>query len=234
MLTLYVNGDSHSATVYGAPGKTFASQLADRFSMQLVNRALPGGSNQRIIRTSTEDLDLLNPSNTVVLIGWTSFERAEWCFDGHWYNVAGSAAYQLPDYLTALGNRHLSSFWSDMGYCFNCHLEQHQAIWNFYNQLTKRGFRTLFFQGCKTFFFDGLPEQDLKFQMRWPSTAWAHNPYVSVPSSDTLNGHRYAESFSHLCIDQGFQYADEYQHFGQDAHDYWADFLQPKIQTLLN
>jgi hypothetical protein len=230
MKTLYVNGDSHSTRVYGSEGKSFAEQLAKRFDLGLINRSLPGGSNQRIIRTATEDLQSLNPADTVVLIGWSSFERAEWYYNNTWYNIAGSNAYTMPAELAELGARHLQSFHTDMAYCFNCHKEQHQMIWNFYNRLIAQGYRFLFFQGCDTFFFDGLPEQDRNFQAAWQKNSWAHNPYVTVMPDNS----RYIESFSHLCHAQGFQHTDQYAHFGQDAHDYWADFLTPKIQTLLN
>jgi hypothetical protein len=230
MKTLYVNGDSHSTCVYGCAGSSFAEQLAERFSLQLINQSLPGGSNQRIIRTSIEDLQSLDPADTVVLIGWSSFERAEWYYNNTWHKIAGSDAYTLPAELAELGTRHLQRFHTDMAHCLNCHIEQHQAIWNFHNRLICQRYQFVFFQGCKTFFFDGLPEQDRDFQAVWRAGSWAHNPYVSVLDNNT----RYIESFSHLCLQQGFQHSDNYAHFGQDAHDYWTDFLAPKIQNLLD
>jgi hypothetical protein len=230
MITLYVNGDSHSSRVYGTPGTSFAEQLVNRLPAKLINRAMPGSSNRRIIRTSFEDLAKLDPHNTVVLIGWSSFERTEWYFDQHWHNVAGSVAYNLHHGLLDAGNRHLEQFQNNSTYCLNCHLEQHQNIWNFYSAVSHRGFRCLFFQGCKTFFFDSLPEQDQAFKFNWPTNTWAHNPYVSV----SVDGTRHIESFSHLCEQQGFQHADAYAHYGQDAHDYWTEFLIPKIQNLIN
>ena len=230
MKTLYVNGDSHSTQVYGAAGISFAEQLAKRFSLELINRSLPGGSNQRIIRTSHADLASLAPAETFVLIGWSSFERAEWYYNHQWHKIAGSDAYTLPEELVDEGNRHLENFHTNMAYCLNCHIEQHQSIWNFYCSLAAQGYQFLFFQGCETFFFDGLPEQDRNFQFPWRAGSWAHNPYVTVLPDNS----RHIESFSHLCRRQGFVHTDQYAHYGQDAHDYWADFLTPKIQTLLN
>jgi hypothetical protein len=229
MKTLYVNGDSHSHHVYGVPGKSFAEQLAEKFSASLINQSLPGGSNQRIIRTTIEDLKLLNPKETFVLIGWSSFERAEWYHNNSWHNIVGSDAYELPIELVDLGRKHLSKFDEDMTYCLNCHVQQHQNIWSFYNHLITQGYQFLFFQGCQTFFFDGLPEQDRNFGFPWRPDTWAHNPYVTVLPDDS----RYIESFSHLCLQQGFQHADNYLHFGQDAHNYWSEYLTPKIQNLL-
>jgi hypothetical protein len=232
MKTLYVNGDSHSAQVYGHEhaGTSFVEQLAKRFSAKLINQALPGGSNQRIIRTATEDLRSLDPNDTFVLIGWSSFERAEWYYNQQWHKIAGSSAYTLPEDLVDTGQRHLNNFHTDMTHCLNCHLEQHQAIWNFHNNLISQGYQFMFFQGCETFFFDGLPEQDKNFTLPWKINTWAHDPYVTVLPDNT----RHIESFSHLCLAQGFNHSDQYAHFGQDAHDYWADFLTPKIQNLIN
>jgi hypothetical protein len=235
MLTLYVNGDSHSAEVYtadiyGYPGKSFSEQLAEKFSAQLINHSLPGGSNQRIIRTSEQALSSLDPSTTLVLIGWTSFERAEWFFDQHWHNVAASEAYTLSSDILDIGQRHLENYRTNMAYCLNCHLEQHQNIWNFHNRLTKQGYRFLFFQACETFFFDGMPEQDRGFELDWAPGSWAHNPYVQLQPDNS----RHVESFSHLCNQQGFQYVDKYAHHGLAANTYWADFLTPKINNLIN
>lgn len=230
MKTLYVNGDSHSTQVYGDTGISFAEQLAEHFSLDLINRSLPGGSNQRIIRTATEDLRSLDPVDTFVLIGWSSFERAEWYYTHQWHKIAGSDAYTLPNELVDVGQRHLENFHTDMAHCLNCHLEQHQAIWNFHNTLAAQGYQFLFFQGCETFFFDGLPEQDRNFQFSWRAGSWAHNPYVTV----LLDNSRRIESFSHMCRQQGFDHVDVYAHYGQDAHDYWANYLTPKIQNLLD
>jgi hypothetical protein len=215
--------------VYGDPGKSFAEQLAERFSAKLINRSLPGGSNQRIIRTSVNDLKFLDPAETIVLIGWSSFERAEWYYNNQWHNLCGSAAYNLPEDLLDVGNQHLNSFKTNRAYQINCHLEQHQQIWNFHNHLIDQGYRFLFFQGCQVFFFCGIGDlnnQDRNFCLPWRENSWAHNPYGTFKSN--------IESFSHFCLAQGFQHTDQYAHFGQDAHNYWADFLTPKIQNLIN
>jgi len=69
MISFFVNGDSHTAQVYGSPGKTSTEILAEKYSCKHQNIALPGGSNQRIIRTTLEHLPNLDPKSTLIIIG---------------------------------------------------------------------------------------------------------------------------------------------------------------------
>ena len=48
------------------------------------------------------------------------------------------------------------------------------------------------------------------------------------------NNQHIEESFSHMVEKQGFNCADDRWHYGQDAHEYWADYLYPKVSTLVN
>ena len=77
MKHLWVNGDSHTAGSYSPNeiSNNFACQTASYFDLEYTNIALPGGSNQRIIRTTTEALPDLDPADTFILIGWSSWER---------------------------------------------------------------------------------------------------------------------------------------------------------------
>jgi hypothetical protein len=91
-MILYVNGDSHSVGV--GSDKNFAEALADKFNLTLVNQAGVGASNQRIIRTTREYLKDNTPA--LVVIGWSTWEREEWFYQGSYYNVNSSGSESLP------------------------------------------------------------------------------------------------------------------------------------------
>lgn len=95
MPTLYVNGDSHSQYCYPTHTKllTATELLATKFQLEYKNQALAGGSNQRIIRTTLEYLPNLDPGSTIIVIGWSSFERTEWYYQDKWHQICGQAAY---------------------------------------------------------------------------------------------------------------------------------------------
>jgi len=231
MLSIFVNGDSHTARVYGTQAPTATEILADKYHCQYQNIALPGGSNQRIIRTTTENLHRLDPRSTLIIIGWSSFERTEWYFKNEWYQICGDPFYKIDIELQTLWQQHLDSWWCDDNHeCWRRHADQHHAIWVFHNLLRDLGYQVIFYQGCKTFFFDGCPQQDLEFRLPWIQDVWAHDPYVQV----TKNNDRIIESFSHFAENLGYTYADDRAHFGADAHEAWARYLDRLVQAKLN
>lgn len=228
---MYVNGDSHTAQVYGEKGVTATEILSKRYQCNYINHALPGGSNQRIIRTTLEQLPSLEPRSTIIVVGWSSFERTEWYYNNQWHQICGDQCYQVDSELKLLWKQHLDSWWTDDNHeCWRRQADQHHAIWVFHNLLNQLGYRTIFYQGCRTFFFDGCPQQDQNFRLPWHNDVWAHNPYVTV----LKNGERYIESFSHCVQRHGCQLADNFAHYGQDAHNFWAEYLDPYVKKHLN
>lgn len=232
MLTLFVNGDSHTSQVYGTTtGHTSTELLAKKYQCKYKNIALPGGSNQRIIRTTLEHLPQLDPKTTLIIIGWSSFERTEWFYKNAWHQVCGDVGYNVDEELKSLHRQHIDSWWADDNHeCWRRQADQHHAIWTFHQLLDQLGYTFLFYQGCRTFFFDGCPQQDQEFQIPWIENTWVHNPYVTL----LKNGDRYIESFSHYAERNGFQYADDRAHYGIDAHVKWAEYLDPFVIQKLN
>jgi hypothetical protein len=231
MITMYVNGDSHTAQVYGEEGVTATELLAKKYHCNYTNDALPGGSNQRIIRTTIEKLPTLDPANTLIVIGWSSFERTEWYYNNQWHQICGDEYYNVDPELGNLWQQHLSSWWADDNHeCWRRQADQHHSIWVFHNLLKQLGYHVLFYQGCKTFFFDGCPQQDQSFDLPWQDNVWVHNPYVFV----TPENERHIESFSHYVESQGFIYTDNRAHYGHDAHQCWANYLEPHVKTQLD
>lgn len=226
---LYVNGDSHTAQCYPNSGPTATKILADKFGLEYKNTAMPGGSNQRIIRTSWQDLQKFNPAETVVIIGWSSFERTEWHRQGQWHQICGDAHYSVVSEIKELWQHHIDAWWSNQHYeNFRIMAEQHQAIWLFHQQLMNLGFTVLFYQGCDTFFFDGCPQQDQQFELFWQDV-WVHDPYVKLESDNT----RIVENFSRWALNNGFRHTDNRAHFGADAHRAWAAYLEPWLERKL-
>ena len=165
MLSVFVNGDSHTATVYGDRAPTATQLLAEKYQCNYTNTALPGGSNQRIIRTTLDQLPELDPGSTLIIIGWSSFERTEWFFQDQWHQICGDTAYSIDPLLKELWSQHIDSWWCDDNHeCWRRQADQHNAIWIFHRLLHSLGYQFLFYQGCKTFFFDGCPQQDEPFR----------------------------------------------------------------------
>ena len=229
MVQFFVNGDSHTAKVYGEPGLTATEILAREFDCTIENIALPGGSNQRIIRTTQQKLQELDPERTVIIIGWSSFERTEWFYRDQWYPVCGDPGYPVDDELRNLWQQHIDSWWADDNHeSWRRQQDQHHAIWMFHNLLHDLGYQFLFYQGCRTFFFDGCPQQDQPFRFPWHEDTWVHDPYVKLVGSE-----RVADSFSYHGDSLGLVHSDDRAHYGADAHRAWADRLRPLISKKL-
>ena len=230
MLSIFVNGDSHTAQVYGSLAPTATQILAEKYQCTYTNIALPGGSNQRIIRTTQEQLTSLNPKTTLIIIGWSSFERTEWFFKNQWHQICGDAAYDVDEALQDLWQQHIDSWWCrDNHECWRRQADQHHAIWTFHRLLHDLGYQFLFYQGCETFFYDGCPQQDMEFELPWVPETWLHHPYVQVDARNQ----RTAQSFSHFAKTKGFMHTDHCAHYGSDAHAAWADFMDQPVRHKL-
>ena len=227
---VFVNGDSHTAQVYGEPAPTATEILAQEFGCDYENIALPGCSNQRIIRTTQERLRDLDPSHTLIIIGWTSFERTEWFYSGRWHAICGDPYYEVDAQLGHLWQDHISRYDStsaqERG---RQHLEQHHAIYVFHNLLKDLGYQFIFYQGCRYHFFANTAQESQPWRLEWQPDVWAHDPYHWIE-----NGQIKADSFSYHALSHGCAHADERAHFGADAHRAWADRLRPMVQNKLS
>jgi len=228
---VFVNGDSHTAQVYGSSGQTAIQILADEHSCTIENLALPGGSNQRIIRTTQERLKDLDPIETLIVIGWSSFERTEWFYKNQWHAICGDDHYDLDPEIADLWRQHIDSWWvNDNHESWRRQAEQHNQIWLLHKLLHDLGYQFLFYQGCRTFFFDGCPQQDQEFRLPWIADTWVHDPYVRLEKDNT----RIIDSFSHHSDNMGFVHADDRAHYGADAHRSWADRMRPLFSQKIN
>jgi hypothetical protein len=81
-MIMYVNGDSHTAGLGIEKEETFAHHIARHYGAEYINEAKSGGSNNRILRLTNTYLDNHKPD--FVLIGWSSWEREEWLYEGRY------------------------------------------------------------------------------------------------------------------------------------------------------
>lgn len=231
MVKLFVNGDSHTARVYGQEGPTATDILARTLACEIENIALPGGSNQRIIRTTQEKLVDLDPAQTIIIIGWTSFERTEWYHNGHWHAICGDPKYAVDEDLTQSWQAHIRSYnHGDRAERCRRHQEQHNSIFAFHRLLHGLGYQMIFYQACAYHFFANCPhEHDIAWRLPWMPDVWAHDPYAKIENDSMV-----VDGFSHHSARLGFTPADDRAHYGADAHAAWAKRLLPILQSKLS
>jgi hypothetical protein len=218
MKKLWVNGDSHTAGSYSPKNveTPFAKQLAEKFKLEYTNIALPGGSNNRIIRTTIDALPELDPAETIILIGWSSWERTEWYWNNQWHAICGDPGYDIPDFAQKRWSQHATHYRNQFTDKISDHdlwtkaKENEHAIWVFHKLLTNLGYKFLFFLGCaNTFRWESNNEYNS--QLSWLPNTWAHNPYLPT-------------GFSEFCQKNGHE-KDAKWHYGQAAHDDYAEYL---------
>ena len=209
-MKLYVNGDSHSCG-HDAGGIKFSygQRLADKLSATLVCDAVVGASNQRIIRTTTEYLK--NNTPDFIVIGWSTWEREEWLFDGKYYNVNSAGSDVLPNGLV----QRYKQWVVEQAHNYEEHeILAHQQIVDFHAMLIKRNIPHLFFN-CYSYF------SNASLTIDW------NNTYIN-PYNEDFTYYYWLES-------QGYKPSNpKYYHYGADAHIAWADFLLPYLTNTLN
>ena len=229
-MILYVNGCSHSAAAESVtpfawacddpelwqsgtephPANIAASygrHIADALGAELVCEASSGGSNDRIIRTTTDWIEQNNNrlANTFMILQWTTWEREEWFHEGNWYQVNASGIDIVPNELQERYKNYV------INVDWNVKTPQaHDKIWKMHEYLKNLGIRHLFFSGHSTF-------SDIQNQHNWDKE-YMH-PYVRE------------ESYHNWLKNNGGTYSHpEGYHFDAKSHRLWADHVLQYIK----
>jgi hypothetical protein len=229
-MILYINGCSHSAAAEAAVPHAWAvddgqhwdrgtephpanlavsygRHIADALNAKLICQASSGGSNDRIIRTTTDWIEQNNNrlANTFMILQWTTWEREEWFHKGNWYQVNASGIDIVPDEL----QERYKNYVIDVDW--NVKTPQaHDKIWRMHEYLKNLGIRHLFFSGHSTF-------SDIQNQHNW-GKEYMH-PYVRE------------ESYHNWLKNNGGTYSHpEGYHFDAKSHRLWADHVLQYIK----
>lgn len=240
-MILYVNGDSHSkghdAVVQDIPAPeddseegwqlfsdwqiymkeknlevSYGNVLAKKLNAELVCEAEAGCSNDSIIDRTLKYLETNTPD--FIIIGWSTWERETWYYAGEEYNITASGTDTVhPD----LKEKYKQWVIDQSRPEAQWHKEftTHDKIWNLHNQL--KHIPHLFFNCYSHFFYT---EHQNK-----PKYDWS-NSYIGPYTKD--------QTYYFWLEQQGFKPSNpKHFHYGADAHAAWAEFLLPKVQTVL-
>ncbi len=208
-MILYVNGDSHSyGQDAGGPKFSYGQRLADHLKAEFVCHARSGASNARIIRTTREYL--ANNKPDFIIIGWSTWEREEWEFNGYYFDVNGSGHQVLHK---DLENRY-KEWVVTTATNWRAHEQTaHKTIWEFHQELEQMNIPHLFFN-CYSYF-------EIIGAGAYPKHDWS-NSYLA-PYDKTQTYYYWLES-------QGYKPSNPaFFHYGPDAHRAWANFLLTKL-----
>ena len=204
-MILYVNGDSHShGNNVKNRTKTFASLLSQALNFELVNSAKSGASNDQIIRTTRDYLADNQPD--LVVIGWSTWEREEWEYQGQYYNVNSSGHDQLPDLLITKYKQWVIEQTPETLVEKSQH--SHEKIYKLHCELTEKKIPHVFFNCMYNFF-------EITNQLNW------NHCYVG-PYENNASYYWYLK-------ERNFT-TDDWYHYGEDGHKSWANFLIKYIE----
>jgi hypothetical protein len=185
--------------------RSYGTHLAKKLDATLVCDALPGGSNDRIFRT-TEDYLINYTIPDLLIIGWSTWEREEWWdkyTKRYWQINAGGIGEDWPQ---EIKDRYKN--WAiELNYQAKIN-KTHRAIHNFHLKLQDEGINHYFFT--------------------------CYEPFTNVESLDWSGCYLapYDKNYTYYnwCQNQGFKTVNPTSyHYGADAHEAWAEFLYPRI-----
>ena len=234
-MILYVNGDSHTAAAEAVNTYSFANDdiqyvvqgrrphpdnLAVSWGMRLSKNlglglkcdAQTSASNDRIIRTTNEFIDRrgdLGYPYTVVVIGWSTWEREEWWDDetNEWVQITAAGVDSVPD----KWRDRYRSYIANLDY-YKKEAEAHAKIYEMHQKLKMHRIPHLFFNAMWHF----SPNQNTKTDWRGCYLD-PYNAEMSYSEWAVLNGHGKSRD----------------QHFGPDAHSAWSGILANRLTPLL-
>ena len=221
-MILYVNGDSHSeghdAVVKGPNLEhSYGKLLADQLKYTFICDAVSGCSNDSIINRT---LDFLNHNNTdFVIIGWSTWERETWYWDKKPYNFTSSGTDLVHPMLQDLYKEWVSQSVTEVN-LRQKEKENHIKIYLFHKLLENKKIPHLFFNCYSHFFFNQKYNE--------PKYNWGKY------RQNYLDPYNQNMTYYFWLQQQGFKPSNpKYFHYGADAHRAWAEFLLPKVHTVL-
>ena len=200
-MMLYVNGDSHSYGLDASPDQRFSSKVAQKFNLTEINQAIPGASNQRILRTTREFINKGNLPD-LILIGWSTWEREEWYHNDCYYDI-NSAGHNLPPEL----QQHYKEWVvkQDPDVVKEKSRIYHTKIYELHLELIQKNIPHLFFNGFYNFF--GIDEDQKKY--------WGVN-YFGPYDNDS--------SYFWNLLKHGHE-SNKSMHFDDAGHQFWSEQL---------
>ena len=218
-MILYVNGDSHSCGHdAGGPEYSYGRHVADGLGWQFVCDAEPAVGNDRIIRRTREYLQHTRPD--FVIIGWSTWEREEWIYNGLSYHVTASGADDVPEELKTKYKEWVIRQSSQERYT-ELEYANYDKIWAFHLELKSQNIKHLFFNTYSCF---------------------SHKRWYNVDSIQTKNKwfefsidlYRQDMTYYFWLKNNGFNLVDpKWHHYDADAHQGWANFILPKVKSIL-
>jgi hypothetical protein len=223
-LILYVNGDSHSAGAEAVNSFAFANDdpqhkylgrvphpdnlfvsygniLAKNLSAELYCDAESASSNDRIIRTTKHYLKNNRPD--LIVIGWSTWEREEWLYEGQYWQInAGGVGNDWPDAI-----KQQYKHWVNNIDHQQKKREAEEKIWALHQELA--GIPHLFFNSYSALEFTKHLE-------------WGHN-YL-YPYNNNYTYYNWLSDQGCHTINTGNY------HYGPDAHLIWANHLTKIIK----
>jgi len=191
--------------------------LAKKHNLSLVAQGISGGSVDRVIRTTKQFLGQY-VGDICLLIGWPGFDREEWAYEGAYHQINASGTDNLPEGLKQRYKEWVANMSIDRDthrYWIKPVTQSHEKIKQFHFYLKERNIKHLFFNTAGDFDMI-LPENRVDFGNNYILPYQLHHEYLGIVQN------------------KGFKPRDDWYHFGADAHQFWADYLEPHLLKVLD
>jgi hypothetical protein len=219
----------------------WSAYLGKKLDAKVINQAIGGGSNHRMIRQTIDFINTLDGeqrNDLVVVLGWTSAERGEifiedsrlhgWhrfnmtqMFSDFLYQHEKDAAKDLVNSIEKYQEHHIASGLSWVG-SIEVYLQQQFMM---KNTLENLGIKYLFFQSVPAWWDVWIQPKGIDVYKLFPqqlkNTEHANN--IGVYFNDAMQT---------VCNVKGFKHAPA-MHVLSEGHKYWAEeVLFPRIMEL--
>lgn len=212
----------------------WAGRLKEHLNVDnLINDALGGASNSRILRTTIDFLLTLpqeKRQSTLVVIGWTDTGRDEILFQNTWqyFNVTQPFSTTAHDIVDANILKKVDKFQEE--YIVNIHEDRvgvqkyFQGVYLLSNLLENLGIRYYFFSALPQWWTAGHLKIDHVVEDEFPVyVEWYENHRFIHPMSDNM----------FVFIANSEYPKGKYEHPLSEGHRAWADYLLPFIENII-
>jgi len=200
---------------------------------ELVNHALGGGSNNRILRTTLDYVRSLSPNDyktTLIVIGWTAAERNEIYVNKEWqrwninqpFNQTVDKLHVTDeDYINRIDKLHQDY----IGLIHDDYVNiktYFDTVYLLSNTLTNLGIKHYFFNALPAWWEGGEYKTDCNVEQCFAQELHWHENHKNIQN--------FSDSFMHFVHRNNYVVA-KYLHPLHDAHVDWANYIYNEMST---
>lgn len=208
---VWAAGCSHTVEEFKPGLRSWASRIAKKLNIPCRNYSVGGGSNMRVCRLLEEQFILNKPNgNPLILIGCTEFHRCELFMVQQWLSFTVSSSVMPRNSIESTVHRYLKAIYGNPEFTQILALHNIFMLKGLTDYLSSNGYDYLL-----------VPMFD-------------YQKHKKIANSIFDDFNEFDQAYMPFCRTGPYVSIDEGFHYGNNAHEAWAEVVWEKVKKKFN